>query len=179
MSVIVYRDGVMAADTRAWAGSHSPIGEKMKIRRLADGCLVGVTTSKPGQGEALMDWFAAGCDQDARPDFAQELNFTMLAVRPDGQAMLFNDDYYPSGPLVAPYFAIGSGSDFAHGALACGASAIQAVQIAIELDTVSGKQVSALSHTNQAVAAPAREQKPAEAPSAPSPAPAQDHQDAA
>jgi ATP-dependent protease HslVU (ClpYQ) peptidase subunit len=155
MSVIVYRDGIMAADTRGWSGNSTPIGEKMKIRRLEDGCLLGVVTDKPGQGEAMMDWFAAGCNQAKRPVFNGEPNMTMLVVRPDGQAMIFSNDFHPSGPIVAPYFAIGSGERYALGAFACGAGALQAVAVAIELDTATGGQVAALEHFPKINAVPA------------------------
>lgn len=147
MSTVVYRDGVMASDTRAWAGSSTPIGRKMKIRRLEDGTLVGVVTAIPGMGEAISQWIEAGAAPDEIPAIAgKDHDFAALVVRPDGQAMFYYDSPYPSGPLVAPYLAIGSGSHYALGAMAAGLNAVQAVQIAIELDTVSCGPVAALPH---------------------------------
>lgn len=50
MTTIAYRNGVMAADTRAYSGGKLPIGTKTKIERLEDGTLLGVSSITPGGG---------------------------------------------------------------------------------------------------------------------------------
>lgn len=142
MSVIVYRDGVMAADTRAYSGDATPIGHKMKIFRLTDGSLVGIATNKPGLGEALVNWFNAGCTHEALPD--GELVFSALLVRPTGDVFLYSDSPYPSGPLAGHYFAIGSGDRYALGAFAMDATAEQAVSAACMFDVWCSTPIAVL-----------------------------------
>lgn len=45
MTTVVYRDGVMAADSRAYAGYNTTLGSKSKIRKLADGTLLTISRS--------------------------------------------------------------------------------------------------------------------------------------
>ena len=145
MSTIVYRDGIMAADTRAWAGRSSPIGQKAKIRRLSNGFLLGCASGVPGAGEYLMDWYEDGHDHEK---LILPKDFTLLIVNTNGQAFLADDSPHLSGPITAPWFAIGSGCDYAMGAMAMGATAVQAVEVACHLDSVSDLPVQTITHRN-------------------------------
>lgn len=143
MTTIVWRDGVMAADSRGYGGDKCPIGQKQKIRRLEDGTLVGCSSNTPGQPEAVLDWYAAGADIEKAPKFPEN-RFRFLAVKPDGMAFLGEDSFYLAGPLRAEFYAVGSGQEYALGALHMGASAERAVQIAVELDVWSGGAITVL-----------------------------------
>ncbi len=140
MSVITYRSGIMAADSRAWSGTSAPIGAKNKIHRLKDGTLIGATSSVPGLGERLVQWYEDGADADCLTVGIDD-DFSLLVVKPDGSVFLFADTPYPSGPLSAPYYSVGSGCKYALGAMAAGTSAEEAAMIACELDTVCGLPV--------------------------------------
>lgn len=141
MSTITYRDGIMAADSRAYNGGRTPIGAKMKIHRLEDGSLLGVSSPVVGQGEALRDWFNAGADVSEHPS---PLDFQALLVKANGEVFYYSDTPFPSGPLAGPFWAIGSGEQYALGAMVCGATAIQAVEVAAGLDSMSQLPVAAL-----------------------------------
>lgn len=145
MSVIAYRGGIIAADTRAYLSWNTPSpGAKSKIRRLGNGTLIGVSTAKPGGGEVLMDWFAAGANPmktDGHPD-----EFTLLAVTKDGQAHIYCDNVYPTGPIDAVFFAIGSGAEYALGAMYMGASAEDAVHAACRFDAMCALPTRLLQH---------------------------------
>lgn len=143
MTTIVFKDGVLAADSRAYAGGSASLGMKIKIRRLADGSLVGVSTTVPGLGEAVMTWLDNNRHHDYLPNFP-EPNFTALLIDPAGQVFFFNGTWMPAGPIWAPYFAIGSGEEIAKGALEMGADPIQAIAIAIRHDTWSGAPIVSL-----------------------------------
>lgn len=54
MTTIAYRDGMMAADSRAYAGNASPVGSKTKINRLKEGSLFACSTSKTGAMEQFV-----------------------------------------------------------------------------------------------------------------------------
>jgi hypothetical protein len=146
VTTIVYRDGVLAADSRAYAGNRSPIGFKQKIRAIVVDevpYLVGVSTPVPGYGEAVLNWFEAGHNFHDSPPMP-EGGFTLLAVDAAGQAYYANDTFYLSGPLDAPFWAIGSGEEYAIGALTSGASAFEAVKVAMTYDQWTGGPIHTL-----------------------------------
>lgn len=144
MTTIAYRNGTMACDSRGYTGGKSPIGSKCKIERLEDGTLLGASSTVPGGGEQIRKWYKDGCPKDV--DYNLPDKFTMLAVKASGEAFYADDNLMLSGPLTADYFAIGSGLDFALGAMAAGQSAIMAVNIACELDVWSEGPVFSLTH---------------------------------
>lgn len=132
MSVVVYKNGVMAADTRAYGGDAHPVGSKHKIHRLEDGSLLGITSNVPGQSESLRAWINNGCDSEdmviANP------SFSAIWVKTDGSVWLFWDSFSPAGPLTGEFFTIGSGRKYAMGALELGVEVEEAVAVAIKLD---------------------------------------------
>lgn len=137
MSVVAYRDGVMAADSKAFGGSYQPSpGAKTKLYRLADGSRLGVVTAVLGMGERFAAWMNAGGDPAAwgtdKPDLRA------LLVRPDGSVFLADDSVYFSGPIETEFYAIGSGSHYAMGAMALGATAGLAVEVACRFDPHCG-----------------------------------------
>jgi len=140
MTTIVYRDGVMAADSRAFAGDRNPIGYKTKIRAMVVddvAYLVGVSSPAPGYGEAVLNWFEAGMDIHDTPPMPEQ-GFTLLAVDAGGQGYYAANSFYLSGPLTNEWWAIGSGDEFAIGALRSGATAVEAVAVAKEFDQWTG-----------------------------------------
>ncbi|MGV1754861.1 hypothetical protein [Agrobacterium sp. CG674] len=141
MSTVVYSNGVMAADTRAYSGNGHPIGNKMKIRRLTDGSLVGVTTNVVGFSEAFMAYMETKDDNDLP---GCEFAFDALHVKPDGRVFLYCDSLSPAGPLIGEHFTIGSGRKYALGALTSGLDSVRAVEVAAQLDQFSGLPVAAL-----------------------------------
>lgn len=142
MTTIVYRDGVMAADRRAYAGDKQPIGEKTKVHRLADGSLFGASSSKVGAVDKfrrLVEERGIGGSFDAAHPVQA------ILVRPDGSIFYFHEEDTFTGPLEAAFIAIGSGDRFALGALKMGATAARAVEVAIECDVWSGGGIDVLS----------------------------------
>jgi|GEM_PF-2094566 len=119
MTVIAYKDGVMAADSRAYSGGTGAIGRKWKVRRAPDGTLIGCSSNQPGVSEAAMAWYIDGADPEKAPKL-NEPSFSLLAVRPDGRAFIADDRFLLSGPLEGEVFATGSGGYAAHGAMLAG-----------------------------------------------------------
>lgn len=141
MTTIAYRDGILAGDSMAYGGQWcaSP-GQKWKIWRLTNGDRLGVSSTKVGAGEALRDWLNSGGDRSLVPSEG----IKAILVKADGQVFVANDGLHFSGPLDAPYVAIGSGADFAYGAMHHGADAVQAVRAAISHDQHTGGEVRVL-----------------------------------
>lgn len=142
MTTIVWRDGVLAADRRAYSGDKAPIGAKRKIGRLADGSLLGVSSSCVGAPALIQRWVESGAV--AAADALKPENFQAILIRPNGQVFYAKDNLDWSGPLDTPFLAIGSGDHFALGALEMGASAPKAVLVASALDPWTGGGVDTL-----------------------------------
>lgn len=141
MSTITYRDGIMAADSRAYAGGPTPIGFKKKLRKLVDGSMIGISTTLPGLSELVMDYFDNCASDVPNIDYPQpeigEKKITILLVTADGEVYYADDSLNLSGPLDGEFWAIGSGEAYALGAMECGASAEEAIEIAKKFDVWS------------------------------------------
>lgn len=143
MTTIAYRAGVMAADTRAYSGDKVPIGFKTKIHRLSDGSLFGCSSSSVGADGLLRRWVDGGC-QPCKSDDLKPDGFQLLLIRPSGDVFYAKDNMELTGPLSAAYFAIGSGDQFALGAMAVGASAKKAIEAAATLDPWTGGEITVI-----------------------------------
>lgn len=142
MTTIVYRDGIMAADTRAYSGGSTPIGQKQKIYQLEDGTMIGVSSTKPGFSETFVNWLVNPAEHDPK-SVSSDMLFQALVVK-DEQVYYYHDSLAASGPLVGSFFAIGSGEQYALGALSCGATAEAAVVAAAQHDPWTNDQITTL-----------------------------------
>lgn len=140
MTTIVYRDGVLASDSRAYSGDSGPIGFKKKIHRLSNGALLGISSSKVGLPEAIVRWFESE-GEDHPGDKFEELHFQALLITPDGEVYYYHDSLAPSGPLHGQFHAIGTGDQYALGAMTCGATADAAVMVAMQHDVWTGGEL--------------------------------------
>jgi len=139
MTTIVYRDGILAADTAVFdRGTYC--GQAIKITSAPSGLVAG-SAGCMGDAAALRDWVLDGAAGDP-PKWRDE----------DSEGILIqNGVVYWIGPGqkkiaydAAPYIAIGSGFQVAMGALAMGASAERAVEIACDLDNRTRRPVTVL-----------------------------------
>lgn len=144
MSIIVYRDGVMASDS-ALSNDDSSIYANVKLLRLPDGTLLGGT----GDQVLVQKWFRwVRCAEGPIPPEplpTKDKEFSILMVRPgEPPRSLFPDGWLEySG---AEYMAVGSGAYFAYGALHAGANAAAAVRAAIHFSCTCGGQVQVITH---------------------------------
>lgn len=154
MTTIVYRDGIMAADSRAYRGDSIMIGTKVKLHRICSGrragTLFGCTSRDVGIGDVVFRWFAGGMQGGTerlkdRLALISEPGFAALAVHRDGSATFINGTGLPTR-VKAPFYAIGSGEQYAFGALASGKSAVDAVLIACQFDRLSAPPVYVATH---------------------------------
>lgn len=131
MTVIAYRDGVMAAD-RSTRACGVEFHETRKVARRADGALIGCA-GMSAQGRAMRDWFLAG-EVGERPGLGEkeEDSTHALIVRPDGRVEVHDMHGRTDAESEFGYHAIGSGFELALGAMAMGASAVRAVEVAIQ-----------------------------------------------
>lgn len=140
MTTIAYRDGVLAADTLAcWGTNRDGFATKIVKR----GPVLAGASGSLSACQAFLDWFRGGLRGDP-------------PAMPDGEASSFGliitpaDDVLVWGPrgwerTRNPTVAMGSGGEFATGAMTMGATAEEAVRVAMIHDTKTGGNVTVLS----------------------------------
>lgn len=138
MTTIAYRDGVLAADSLVTEGS-SRAGMADKIGVARRGGFWGVVGSLCYLN-AYLEWLEA---EEGKPPEAKETS--LIRVMADGAIREWCEVGWVD--CRAPFYAFGSGGAYAMGAMAQGATAVQAVHIAIEYDTKSGGDITVLSLT--------------------------------
>jgi hypothetical protein len=126
MTVIAWDGHTLAADRQAAIGDGCQA--VCKIFRIED-CLVG-TTGNYSFGMEMMEWLRAGAiAADFRSDWRDpDKGASLLVIRPDKSIWKFEDSPIPY-QLVGPFAAAGSGSECAMVAMACGRTAVTAVQV--------------------------------------------------
>ena len=137
MTTVVWRSPFLAADRQ--------VGEVHSARKIFD---VGGGSYIAGAGYydqafEVAEWWRAGCKRDALPTFPEdnEKGSDLLLVKPDGSAYWLTWPYLRPVPVAEQFVAVGSGSEYALGALAMKATAKRAVEVAIQFDPQSGKGV--------------------------------------
>lgn len=133
MTTVVYdrRTKEMVSDTQM---SFHKVGVD-KIYRLRDNSLVGVSGTF---SEVLMALEYLDSDEGEEVEKPQiEEHNSLLRVDQDNNVFVYTKNLYPMY-LDADYVAIGSGSDYAMGAMAQGATAEEAVAIAHKFDPNTG-----------------------------------------
>lgn len=150
MTTIAYRDGVMAGDSRAWSGDKHPIGSKTKVYKIGK-LLVGISSSKVGEPTSFLNLLKEHLNTDGLFDPVmveadREYGVQALVVDENGAAYYWDDGQAFSGPLTADYYAIGSGEQTALAAMVLGKNAVEAVELAIQLDPWTGGEVRTVRH---------------------------------
>jgi hypothetical protein len=136
MTTIAWDGKTLAADTQA-TSSGMPY-KAIKLFALADGSLF-AGSGDYGQILAVKDWLEGGSVLADRP---KADDFAGLLVTPTGEAFKLEDALMRI-PLFQPFFAIGSGRDFAMAAMHCGRRAREAIEIATLFDVFTGGEIVA------------------------------------
>lgn len=153
MTCIVYRDGVIASDSkiisRSWTavGGFQKIGQRFHSERLYLFGAVG-ETAYAAKFERWMhskefETFIESGMVDGHPllePSAREEQCTGLIFTPEHNCIRIEGNY-PAYLVEAPYFAFGTGDATALGALYHGATATEAVEAAIEHDILTNGPV--------------------------------------
>jgi ATP-dependent protease HslVU (ClpYQ) peptidase subunit len=125
----------MAADTRI---TGVPMFQMEKIFRVGQS-LYGISGS-PEQCLKFIEWRR---QPDQKPTFQTNLNFTVLEINPTG-IFFWNEEMQPL-PVPGDFYAVGSGANFALGALSMGASLKKSIAIAARWDEGTGHEVQSMS----------------------------------
>lgn len=125
MTVIVYKNYVMASDSSCWKES-TEICKVKKIYRIRKG-LVGIAGDFTDIAK-FIKWLKEGAVEEEYP----KGTFEAIVVDPSNRITLWDGWGYAPINHRGNYCAVGSGADIALGALCVGASSKQAVQAAIK-----------------------------------------------
>jgi hypothetical protein len=139
---------VLAADTLV-TGGDTRVGFKTKIAKVGN-----VLVSATGTNAlhiAFISWVKGGCKGNCPPMAMKsavdgtEYDATGIIIMPDHRCVTFRDTVGVQW-ATGPYFAFGSGQDYARGAFHMGATAEEAVRAAMEFDVNSGGVIESLRH---------------------------------
>lgn len=149
MTVIAYRDGVMACDS-CWSDNGTVSTLQTKMRRLSSGAILGSAGACDSRDvEALLDKIKTPVHLPTAEALSRmRLDYAGLIVFPRGPRIFKivctgieptnwdgeRDHEYGLWEIAFPFAAIGSGTKLAIGALSAGKSAKDAVAIACRWD---------------------------------------------
>ncbi len=141
MTVIAYKDGVMACDS-CWSDNGLVANSANKIVRLSSGGLLGEAGDSDTRDIiALLDKVKKAAQLPPREAISKlGIDYAALLVLPDASLWHVYADIekkdYGLFPVRLPFAAVGCGKQLAIGAMAAGASAVQAASIACQWDTM-------------------------------------------
>ncbi len=144
MTVIAWDGHTLAADKRMNSGPGVPTTTIRKIRRLANGSLIG-WCGGISFCEAIAKWIEAGADPELANDNwfeHEELAGQVLMIMPDKTVLLY-EHAFPI-ELEGKFHAVGSGAPFAIAAMHLGCDSVKAVEIASIYDSGCGNGIDTL-----------------------------------
>jgi ATP-dependent protease HslVU (ClpYQ) peptidase subunit len=136
MTTLAYRDGELATDSRVTAGDMIVSDRRRKVHRLRDGSVVAWSGSVQ-QAELLLQAMRKKGMKHPKLD-----EISALHLKTDGTLWEYEGEAWVKQD--PGYYATGSGSPYAFAAMDAGASAKDAVRIAIKRDANSGGKVQSL-----------------------------------
>jgi hypothetical protein len=138
MSIIVWDGKSIAADKQATNNGFRHTTTKLR-RSLG---LVLAYTGDQDSAEAMVHWFEMGADVEKYPAFQNdEKRWARLIIVSEHNVIVYERTPHPLN-IEDAFMAWGAGRDYAIGALACGKSAREAVEITCRFDISCGMGVS-------------------------------------
>jgi len=137
MTTIVANRRCMAADQRVTDGSR--IFRTRKLRRIGE-AVIGAAGTGPAIAKFLT-WLEAG-QQDTPPKFAKDDELEAIVLTPAG--LFVYDTACVCEEVLDEFYAVGSGSTAALGAMHMGADPVRAVEIAALVDNSTGGPIDML-----------------------------------
>lgn len=140
MTTVAFDGRTLAADRKmgGWM-------DACKIFKLKDGRYL-AGAGYYDQIVEVVAWIDEGAHPDKKPKLPEDEGSSLLLVE-EGAAYWLTWPYLRTVLVRDPFVAIGSGGEFALGAMAAGANARKAVEIACRFDPHSGKGVHSVKVT--------------------------------
>lgn len=140
MTTIAYRDGVLAADTRATDDEYHPGIYRCEKLFRKDGAII-ATAGDDAPGMIFVDWYGSNKKPPERL-IAGDADFCCLVLSPAG--LFWYNKWCRANKVMDAFYAIGSGAAYAIGAMKFGATAEEAVKCAMEFDCYTGGDVTTM-----------------------------------
>ena len=141
MTTIAYRDGVLATDSGVYSGEVE-LGSTKKIHKIADECYIAVC------GDADSYWLIVSyiksihCKKSLLEwDWSESPKTDSSCILVNRGKVYHLDAANQPYVIKAAFYADGCGYEFAFGAMEMGASAIEAVEVAIKYHALSSGKV--------------------------------------
>ena len=139
MTIICYKDGVLAADSNVTEGDMA-YGLMRKIIRSPKGILAGAA-GDASVISSFLRWVALGMKAHGKPKIDGELDG--MIIRQNGAIFFFESNLVPF-KVSSPFHAAGSGQQMGIGAMAADKSAVEAVAIVCQRIITCGGPLQAL-----------------------------------
>lgn len=130
MTIVTYRDGVMAADTGAFDSFDCYTGKVRKLLHHKSGALIGVCGTMSLATKYLAAVFKTNNPLEVDIPF-DDNGAVLIVVGPDE---VYHASERGHVQLFAPFYAMGSGAPMALGAMHAGAGPVRAAEIACLVD---------------------------------------------
>lgn len=143
MTVIAWDGDSLAADKLICAGDMKSTGCKIRELQHERNKLAVAYYGNVVHAEMMIDWFCAGADPDDFPIEVEQGETGIIVAYPDGRCFEYEGMPKPM-QVLDTYHAWGSGSPYALGAMAAGATAEQAVIHANYHATTCGRGVDVI-----------------------------------
>ena len=145
MTTAAWDGKTMAADRQSTTGGMRHQSPQAKIHQ---GTYHGMPALFAGAGTvvysaSMIEWLLLGMPDERKPEMPESPDSFTVFVATEAGVFLYVDSLRPI-PLGQIKWAIGSGGEYAFGAMDAGASAKRAVEIACDRDTNSGMGVDVL-----------------------------------
>lgn len=148
MTVVCFRDGILCADRLVTASYGGRVGHRSKIFRTStEGNHYGFS-GPIGAAAIFTRWLAEGGALKDAPDLDEH---QAIEIRSGNRVALSSGKKPVFIEVEAPFYAIGSGWQLALGAMEMGATAEQAVEVAIRHDEGCGGQIDVIRCYEQAM----------------------------
>lgn len=146
MTVIAWDGKTLAADKQATEGGIRQVTTKIKLitkGRFKAHMIAGAGLTS--QANMLMAWFEAGAEPSTFPKYQEvdDLSAALLVITPDKEILRFDVNPIPT-VFYDKTYALGSGREVAIGAMAMGANAVQAVEVASHFCSGCGMGVDSI-----------------------------------
>jgi len=143
MTVIAWDGKTLAADKLTTSGDVALTTTKIFTFELDNKPVYAASCGTLVEGLILIDWYKDGADPEKYPEFqkGEKTGSTLVIVR-DGVCYEWQT-YATPIKHQDPFIAFGCGREFAIGAMAAGATAIEAVEIASRHNPDCGRGVDA------------------------------------
>ena len=130
MTTLAYKDGILVTDSFVSAGEI--FAGRVEKARIVDGHIVAFVGNLEHAAHML------NCLENGKEAREKEREASLMRVNKDGKVEFKDTMHLDWFEISAPFHAAGSGRDLALGAMAHGASAYEAVEIACAYDANSG-----------------------------------------